>query len=59
MSQRAYEKFLQALEDDPQLAYKLREHVAEAGETNSVDATVEFGQRHGYKFDAMDVRRAM
>jgi hypothetical protein len=58
-SRRAYGKFQRALEDDPQLAQKLRERIAEAGETNRVEVTVEFANRHGYKIDAMDVRRAM
>lgn len=58
MSKRAYDKFMRAIRDDVQLAQKLRERVAEAGETNSVEATVEFARRHGYEIDAMDVRRA-
>lgn len=58
MSKRAYDKFQRALRDDVQLAQKLRERIAEAGETNTVDATVEFARRHGFEIDAMDVRRA-
>jgi len=58
MSERAYKKFQQALENDPQLAQKLRERVAEAGETNSVEATAEFARKHGFKVEAMDIRRA-
>ena len=58
MSKREYDKFMRALRDDPQLAQKLRERVAEAGQTNSVEMTVAFAQRHGFKVDAMDVRRS-
>lgn len=58
MSKREYDKFQRALRDDPQLAAKLRERIAEAGETSTVDTTVAFANRHGYKVDAMDVRRA-
>ena len=58
MSKRAYEKFMQALEDDPQLAQKLRDRVAEAEPTKAVEVTVEFARRHGFEVDAMDVRRS-
>ncbi len=58
MSDRAYKKFMNALRDDAQLAQKLRERVAEAGETNSVETTAEFARRHGFDVDAMDIRRA-
>ena len=58
MSKRAYDKFMQALRDDAQLAGKLRERVAEAGETKSVETTVEFARRHGFDVDAKDVRGA-
>lgn len=57
MSKRAYDKFQRALSDDPQLAQKLRERIAEAEETKSVEVTVEFARRHGFEIDAMDVRR--
>ena len=57
MSKRAYDKFQRALSDDPQLAQKLRERVAEADPTEKVDVTVEFARRHGFAIDAMDVRR--
>lgn len=59
MSKRAYDKFQRALDDDPQLAQKLRERVAEAEPTERVDVTVEFARRHGFEVDAMDVRRTM
>jgi hypothetical protein len=49
---------MRALQDDVQLANKLRQRIAEAGETKSVDTTVEFARRHGFEIDAMDVRRA-
>ena len=52
MSKRAYDKFQRALSDDPQLAQKLRERIAEAGETNAVDTTVAFARRHGFEIDA-------
>lgn len=58
MSKRAYDKFQRALAEDSQLAQKLRERVAEADPTKKVDVTVEFARRHGFKVDAMDVRRA-
>ena len=58
MSQREYDKFMQALRDDVQLAQKLRDRVAAAGETNSVETTVEFARAHGFKVDAKDVRAA-
>lgn len=58
MSKREYDKFMQALRDDVQLAQKLRDRVAEAGELNSVDTTVAFARAHGYKVDAKDVRAA-
>lgn len=58
MSKHAYDKFMQALRDDAQLAAKLRERVAEAGETKSVETTVEFARRHGFDIDAKDVRSA-
>lgn len=58
MSKRGYDKFMQAISDDSQLAQKLRERVAEAGDTNSVEATAEFARRHGFDVDAMDIRRA-
>ena len=58
MSKRAYDKFQRALSDDPQLAQKLRERIAEAGETNAVDTTVAFARRHGFEIDAMDVPHA-
>ena len=58
MSRGAYEQFRQALEDDAQLASKLRERVAEAGEGKTVETTVEFARRHGFDVDPMDVRRA-
>ena len=58
MTKRAYDKFMRALRDDSQLAQKLNERIAEAGETNRVDTTVEFARRHGYEVDAMDVRSA-
>ena len=57
MSKRAFDQFQQALSDDPQLARKLRERIAEAGATNSVETTVQFARRHGFEIDAMDVRR--
>lgn len=59
MSKRAYDKFQRALSDDPQLAQKLRERVAEADPTQKVDVTVEFARKHGFEIDAMDVRRAL
>jgi len=59
MSKRAYDKFQRALDDDPQLAQKLRERIAEADPTKRVDVTVEFACKHGFKVDAMDVRRTM
>ncbi len=58
MSKREYKKFMRAISDDVQLGQKLRERVAEAGDTNAVDATVEFARRHGFDVDAMDVRSA-
>lgn len=58
MSKGAYDKFMRALQDDVQLSNKLRQRIAEAGETKSVDTTVEFARRHGFEIDAMDVRRA-
>ena len=58
MSKRAYDKFQRALAEDSQLAQKLRERVAEADPTKKVDVTVEFARRHGFKVDAMDIRRA-
>ena len=58
MSKRAYDKFQRVLAEDSQLAQKLRERVAEADPTKKVDVTVEFARRHGFKVDAMDVRRA-
>lgn len=58
MSKREYDKFRNALREDSQLAEKLRSRIAEAGETKSVEVTVEFAVQHGYKVDAMDVRRA-
>ncbi len=58
MSKREYKKFMRAIRDDVQLGQKLRERVAEAGDTNEVDATVEFARRHGFDIDAMDVRSA-
>lgn len=58
MSKRAYDKFQRALDDDPQLAQKLRERVDEADSTERVDVTVEFARRHGFEIDAMDVRRS-
>ena len=58
MSKREYKKFMRAIRDDVQLGQKLRERVAEAGDTNTVDATVEFARRHGFEIDAMDVRSA-
>lgn len=58
MSKREYDKFMQALRDDVQLAQKLRDRVAAAGETNSVETTVEFARAHGFKVDAKDVRAA-
>ena len=58
MSKRAYDKFMRALREDAQLNQKLRERIAEAGDTNAVDVTVEFARRHGFEVDAMDVRRA-
>lgn len=59
MSKRAYVKFQRAMEDDPQLAQKLRERVASADPTEKVDVTVEFARKHGFDVDAMDVRRAL
>jgi hypothetical protein len=59
MSKRAYDKFKRALDNDAQLAQKLRERVAEADPTEKVDVTVEFARRHGFEIDAMDVRRAL
>ena len=59
MSKRAYEKFLRALDDDAQLAQKLRARVAEAGPTKAVETTVEFARRHGFEVDAADVRHAL
>lgn len=59
MSKRAYDKFQRALDDDPQLAQKLRERIAEADPTKKVDVTVEFARKHGFDIDAMDVRRAL
>lgn len=58
MSKREYKKFMRAISDDVQLGQKLRERVVEAGDTNAVDATVEFARRHGFDVDAMDVRSA-
>lgn len=58
MSRKAYERFMQAIREDSQLAQKLNERVAEAGETNAVEVTVEFARRHGFEVDAMDVRHA-
>ena len=58
MSKREYKKFMNAIRDDVQLGQKLRERVAEAGDTNAVDATVEFARRYGFDIDAMDVRSA-
>ena len=58
MSKRAYDKFVRAMQDDSQLAQKLRERIAEAGEANRVETTVAFARRHGFEIDAMDVRRA-
>ncbi len=58
MSKRGYDKFMRAISEDAQLGQKLRERIAEAGETSSVDVTVEFARRHGFEVDAMDVRRA-
>ena len=57
MSKKDYDDFQRALSDDPQLAEKLSEHITEAGETKSVEVTVEFARRHGFEIDAMDVRR--
>ena len=59
MSQREYDKFQQMLRDDPQIAEWLRKRIAEAGETNKVDVTVQFANNHGYKVDAKDVRSAL
>ena len=58
MSKREYEKFQQILREDVQLAERLRSRIAEAGETNRVETTVEFAVKHGYKVDAKDVRGA-
>ena len=59
MSKREYEKFQQMLRDDVQIAERLRKRIAEAGETNRVDVTVEFAKNHGFKVDAKDVRGAL
>jgi hypothetical protein len=59
MSKRAYDKFQRAMDNDPQLAQKLRERIAEGDPTQRVDITVEFARRHGFEIDAMDVRRAL
>lgn len=59
MSRRAYESFKQALEDDHGLAAKLRERIAEAGETNRVDTTAAFAQRHGFDVKPIDIRQAL
>lgn len=58
MSTREYEKFMRAIRKDSQLSQKLNERIAEAADTNAVETTVAFAQRHGYKVDAMDVHRA-
>ena len=58
MSKRAYDKFQRALDDDPELARKLRARIADADPTKSVEVTVEFARRHGFEIDPMDVRRA-
>jgi hypothetical protein len=58
MSKREYEKFQEMLRNDVQLAERLRTRIAEAGETNRVETTVEFARKHGYKVDASDVRGA-
>lgn len=58
MSKRAYDKFMRALEDDAQLAQKLRARVDEAGPTKAVETTVEFARRHGFEVAAADVRGA-
>ena len=58
MTKRAYDKFMRALREDAQLNQKLRDRIAEAGDTSAVDVTVEFARRHGFEVDAMDVRRA-
>ncbi len=49
---------MRALAEDSQLAEKLRTRVAEAGELEAVDTTVEFARSHGFKVDAKDVRAA-
>ena len=49
---------MNAIRDDVQLGQKLRERIAEAGDANAVDTTVEFARRHGFNIDAMDVRSA-
>lgn len=58
MSKRDYDKFMRAIAEDSQLAEKLRTRVAEAGETEAVDTTVEFARSHGFKVDAKDIRAA-
>ena len=58
MSKREYDKFMRALADDPQLSERLHNRIAEAGETNAVDITVEFAKNHGFKVDAKDIREA-
>ena len=58
VSKRDYDKFMRALAEDSQLAEKLRTRVAEAGELEAVDTTVEFARSHGFKVDAKDVRAA-
>ena len=58
MSRRAYEKFRAELENDPGMAAKLRERVAEAGPTNEVDTTAAFAQRHGFDVQPADIRKA-